>query len=68
MKTVNEILEQKYLTAKDLQQLVPGLGYVTALKLIDKYRGQAEELNYFNPPGKTKVALTWLAKKDLGIK
>ena len=63
-----EILKQKYVTAKDIQMLVPGLGYVSALKLIDKYRYQAKEMGYFNPKGKTKIALTWLVKKDLGIK
>ena len=65
---MEKILEQKYITAKDLQKIIPGIGYVSALKLIDKYRKQAEEMNYYNPIGKTKVALTWLVKKDLGIK
>lgn len=63
-----EILKRKYITAKDLQKLIPGIGYTSALKLIDKYRDQAKEMNYYNPMGKTKVALTWLVKKDLGIK
>lgn len=68
MKTSEQILKQTYITAKDLQILVPGLGYVSALKYIDKYKKQADEMKYFNPGGKTKVALTWLVKKELGIK
>ena len=65
---IEGILKQKYITAKDLQKIIPGIGYVSALKMIEKYRKQAEEMNYYNPRGKTKVALTWLVKKDLGIK
>ena len=32
---IEGILKQKYITAKDLQKIIPGIGYVSALKLIE---------------------------------
>ena len=65
---MDEILEKKYLTAKDLQKLIPGLSYEKALKLMDEFIAEEKRLGYLNPSGKTKVALTWLVKKRLGMK
>lgn len=66
-KTNKEVLEQSYITAKDLQILIPNLGYTTALSYIDDIREEMEEKGYFVPKGKTKVALTKLVKKKYGL-
>ena len=67
MKTNEEILNQQYITAKDIQQIIPNLGYNSALKYIDDLREEMKTKNYFVPNGKTKVALTKLFKKKFGI-
>ena len=61
-------MEYQYLTAKDLQKLISGLSYEKALKLMDEFIAEEKRLGYLNPSGKTKVALTWLVKKRLGMK
>ncbi len=66
-KPVNEILEQQYISAYDLQAIIPHLAYNKALKYIEMFRSEMEEKNYFVPEGKTKVALTKLVKKKLGL-
>lgn len=65
---MNETLEKQYLTAKDLQRIIPNLSYNSALKLMDTFIAEEKKLGYLNPSGKTKVALTWLIKKKLGMK
>lgn len=67
MKTNEEILKQQYVTAKDIQQIIPKLGYIKALKYIDDLREEMKQKNYFVPEGKTKVALTKLFKKKFGV-
>ena len=67
MKTNEEILNQQYITAKDIQQIIPNLGYNSALSYIEDLRKEMKERNYFVPNGKTKVALTKLFKKKFGI-
>lgn len=67
-KTLEEILDQEYLSAKDMQVVIPNWGYNTARKYIARIREKMEELHYYVPSGKTKVALTRLIKEDLGIK
>ena len=67
-KTNKEILEQQYLSAYDLQKIIPTMSYANALEYIKRIRLQIEEANCWIPKGKTKVALTWMIKKDLGIK
>lgn len=56
------------MTAKDIQQLIPGIGYNAALKIINDTIQKMKELNYFVPKCKTKVALTWMIRKELGLK
>lgn len=65
--TTKEILEQQYLTAKDLMQIIPKLSYNNALKYIDDARSEMNEKGYFLPEGKTKVALTKIIKKKFGF-
>ena len=67
-KTINDILEQQYLTAKDLTIIIPTMSYSAALEYIKKIREKMVEKNYYVPKGKTLIALTWMIKKDLGIK
>lgn len=67
MKTNEEILKQQYITARDIQQIIPKLGYIKALKYIDDLREEMKQKNYFVPEGKTKVALTKLFKKKFGV-
>lgn len=65
--TTKEILEQQYLTAKDLMIIIPKLSYARALKYIEDAREDMENKNYFVPEGKTKVALTKIIKKKFGL-
>ncbi len=67
MKTVKEILEQQYVTARDIKIVIPGLSYVRALSYIDELRIEMKNKGYFVPEGRTKVALTKLFKKKFGI-
>ena len=67
-KTLEEILDQEYLSAKDMQIIIPNWGYNTARGYIMRIREKMEELHYYVTSGKTKVALTRLIKEDLGIK
>lgn len=62
-----DILNQSYITAKDLMVIIPKLSYVRALKYIDDFREEMKEKGYFVPEGRTKVALTKLVKKKFGL-
>lgn len=66
-KSVKEILEQKYISAYDLQVIIPHLSYIKSLEYIEQFRDEMKTKNYFVPEGKTKVALTKLVVKKLGI-
>ena len=66
-KNINQILEQQYLTAHDLMQIIPKISYVRALSYIDNARQEMEEKGYFVPEGRTKVALTKIIKKRFGL-
>jgi hypothetical protein len=66
-KTADEVLKQKYMSAYDLQIVIPYLSYQKALNYIENFRAEMEEKKYFVPDGKTKVALTRLITKKLGI-
>jgi hypothetical protein len=67
MKTNEEILDQQYITATDMQQLIPNLSYPRALKYIEELRFEMKQKGYFVPEGRTKVALTKIFKKKFGI-
>lgn len=66
-KTKEEILEQLYLSAYDLQALIPTMTYATALDYIKKAREEMTEKNIFVPNGKTKIALTKIIRKQFGF-
>lgn len=67
MKSKEEILNQLYMTASDLQTLIPEMKYQRALDIINDVRKEMEDKNYFLPISQKKLALTKLVKKKLGI-
>ena len=54
------------MSAKDIQEL--GISYREALRIILKVRETMEQKGYLVPKGKTKLALTWMIRKELGLK
>ena len=67
-KTTKEILNQQYMSANDLILVIPTMSYISALEYIKRIRSMMKDKNYYVPQGKTLIALTWMIKKDLGIK
>lgn len=63
----SEILEQNYLTADDLMNIIPKLSYSKALQYIKDTRLEMETKGFFVPGGKTLVALTKLIRKKFGF-
>ena len=57
---------KEYMSAKDIQQM--GISYREALRIILKVRETMKEKGYLVPKGKTKLALTWMIRKELGLK
>lgn len=66
-KTKEEILEQLYLSAYDLQILIPTMTYATALKYIKVARDEMKKKNLLVPEGQTKLALTKIIRKQFGF-
>ncbi len=66
-KTKEQILEQLYLDAYDLQALIPKIPYATALKYIKEIRVEMQAKNIFLPEGRTNLALTKLVRKKFGF-
>lgn len=56
-----------YLTAKDLQELIPHLTYDNAIKYINQARKIMEDRGYLIPITRPKVALTKIVYELLGI-
>ena len=56
-----------YLTAKDLQDMIPNLTYDNAIKYINEGRKIMKERNYLIPITRPKVALTSIIFEMLGI-
>lgn len=67
MKTREEILQQDYITAKDMQVLIPNLTYDMALSYIRMLQDEMEQKKYFVPKTKEKIVLTKLFKKKFGL-
>lgn len=67
MKTNKEILEQIYISAEDLIQLIPGLKLYKARIYISEIIKEMEEQNMFIPKTRQRLAATKLVKKKLGI-
>lgn len=66
-KTNEEILEQLYISAYDLQKLIPGITYATALGYIKSIQEEMEKKKFSIPCGQTKLALTKLVRKKFGF-
>lgn len=58
---------KEYINAKELQEMT-GIGYQSAMRIINNVREKMEKKGYYIPQTKSKVALRWLVKKELGIK
>lgn len=56
-----------YINVKQLQDQT-GISYRSALEIINEIRKEMKEKGYLVPRGKTKIALTNLVYKRLGIK
>jgi hypothetical protein len=56
-----------YVTAKDLQVMIPNLTYDNANKYINKAREIMRERNFLIPITRPKVALTEIVLEMLGI-
>lgn len=68
MKTKEEVLNQLYISAKDIQVLIPGLNIIKCRELIEEIQQEMKEKNLYVPPStKPRRALTKLARKKLGI-
>ena len=66
-KNSEEILEQIYVSADDLQILMPGASYNQRLNLIKEIRSEMQEKNLYVPSGKILLASTKILKKKCGI-
>ncbi len=67
MKTKNEILDQAYISAKDMKMLIPTLGINKCIEYIKDLRKEMEEKQYFVPQTKPLLAHTGLFRKKFKI-
>lgn len=67
MKTRDEILNQDYISAKDLKILIPTLGINKCVEYIKMIQNDMREKNYFIPETKEYLALTRMVRKKFGI-
>ena len=58
---------KEYITAKELQAIT-GIGYQSAMKIINEVREDMKKKNYLIPSCRQKVALRRIVEKRLGIK
>lgn len=61
-------MKNYYITAKDLQEMIPNLTYDNAIKYINKAREVMKEKNYLIPITRPKVALREIVYEMLGIR
>ena len=67
MKSNDEILNQLYISANDLQILIQPMGRTTAIKYIKEIQEEMKEKGLYVPNTRTKLALTKLVRKRFGI-
>jgi len=67
IKTTEEILNQKYMSAQDLKVIIPSLGINKCTEYIKKIQDEMKEKGYFVPETKKYLALTKLVRKKFGI-
>ena len=66
-KTREEILQQDYISAKDLKILIPSLGVNKCVEYIKMIQDEMREKNYFIPETKEYLALTKLVRRKFGF-
>ena len=66
-KTREEILQQDYISAKDLKILIPNLGVNKCVEYIKMIQDEMREKNYFIPETKEYLALTKLVRRKFGF-
>lgn len=67
MKTKEEILDQLYMSAKDLKTLIPEMGLSRCQTCIKEVRVEMENKGYYVPQNKTLLALTKMVRKKFGF-
>ena len=67
MDEIEKILKQKYLSANDIMVIIPSMCRSRALKLIAEIQEDMRLKGYYVPETKTKLALTKLVTKKLGL-
>jgi hypothetical protein len=67
MKTKQEILDQTYLSAKDLKVIMPHIGLNKCRKYIEETIEEMKDKKLYVPEGKTKIALTKMLRKKFGF-
>lgn len=67
MKTKEEILDQLYISPRDLKLLIPAMGRQSCLKLIKDIREEMEMKKMFVPKSRPLLAQTKMVRKRLGI-
>lgn len=65
--TANELLDQYYLSAKDLTVIIPNLKIEKARVYISEIRKEMEKKGFFVPKSRPYMALTKLVKKKFGL-
>ena len=66
--TREDILNQDYLSAKDIKKLVPEWGVNSIAKFVTQVQEDMKERKLFIPQSKSKLVLTRLVMQKLGLK
>lgn len=66
MKTKQEILDQTYMTVKDLKQIT-GLGLTRCQNIMSELREEAREQGYYIPVERTILVPTKVVKKKFKL-
>lgn len=67
LKDKDAILNQPYMSAKDLKMLMPTMGIDICRNFIDEIRAEMKEKKLFVPETKPRIALTKMVRKKTGI-
>lgn len=66
-KTIEDVLNQKYMSANDLKVVIPAIGINKAREYIVEIQAIMKEKGYYVPKCRTKIALTKLIIKKFGL-
>lgn len=67
MKTQEEVLNQQYMTAKDLKILMPTVSIDKCSRYIEMLQAEMKEKNLFVPETRPRLVLTKLVRKKFGF-